>query len=1606
LTNDPGSGRDPVEQLAESFQARLRRGERPNLAEYVARCPERADDIRELFPALVELEQLKPGVKAASLAREQPADEHARAGRPLPPHLERLGDYTLLRELGRGGMGVVYEAEHESLQNRVALKVMHAWFRTDPTSLRRFQTEARSAAKLHHTNIVPVFDFGREAGVCYYAMQYIAGVGLDRVLDDVRRLRAEADGSTPPGAGAADRAKATEAAAGPVSVVSRGILTGQYQSAGAASSTAESGATATLAQDVPTPADVTATGPPHAEGSFATPPGDSDQFETSSFASHTESAYYREVARLGAQVADALDHAHRQGVIHRDIKPSNLLLDARGNTWVTDFGLAKLVEGDELSHSGDVVGTLRFMAPERFQSVTDRRSDIYALGATLYELLTLQPAFAEHDQARLINRITHQAPVPLRHHDRHIPRDLETLVMKAVAKNPKDRFATALELAAELRRFLENRPIRSRPTSTSERLWRWCKRNPVVAGLNALAATLTTIIAIVSTVAAWTYYGQRNELRFEQRLTKASLARAEHAEREARLKLGQSLLSEGMALKRTGLIGQRFDSLDRLARAAQVLGALPEGRNRLSEVRNHAIAALGLTDLRLRRQHDWGDIFHFTVDAPLERYAVMEKSGAVVVRRLDDDRELVRLPGPDPRSIQYAWGSFSPDGELLFASYGQSRGGDLLRVWHLGRRELLGSPVCRAGARFHPDGRRLLFGAMEGGIAVWDRLERRIVRRMPLDFVPNNTAVDPEGRRIAVNNTDLAAPRVAILDLDTGRVLADWRGQVGNGAMAWSADGQLLAIGSSGYDNHTYVWNVRRGTLSSILQGHTAEIVGALFAHSGYLLVTNSWDGTTRFWDAASGEPLAIAPGCFAGFSPDDRRMACETGGTIGVWDLAAGNECRTLHPEMLGNRTEMRDQTGVKYSDCSPDGRIVATGGGTGVRLWEAGTGRELAHLKTGYCDAVLFHADGQSLISSGTWGLYRWPIRLDADRGPDAIRVGPPKLLREITYSDWKIASWLPDQNTLALADNANARVLLIDSSHPHPAWSRATALDSGQNRRMTSVAASPDGRWLAAGGWFEAGVRVWDLRTRRLERVLRPKDAPRDTRFFIVFSPDGRWLVSCTLPDAGKCYYQFWRAGTWEPGLRIDHERNGIAARPPAFTADGRLMALGIAPDQVLLADAATGGELARLSTLQPVTPTPLVFSPDGTKLVASTNQKTALVWDLPQVRDRLAPLGLDWDAPPHPATANSRDALGPVPPPRPVRVLGEVIEPQARRAGEMADMNHRLAEEPDDDEALVHRGWLFTLQKKWPQAIADLEHRLRLRPDDSDAAWLLGEAYQEAGKLGGALAAFSRLLERTPDDRDARLERGLLALALGQPNLAIGDFSRVLAAEPDLDRVRYRRARAFYRLGQHREALADLDILVPKHPNEDDVYDLRAIVREALGDHEQARADQQKASSLLPKDAKALNERAWTYATGPIAQRDPERAVTLARRAVALAPGQQVSLNTLGVALYRAGQHAEAITFLEQSLAAGKGEFDAFDLFFLAMAHQKLGHPSQARGCFDRAVQWCGKHKDLPAQYLRELTSFRAEAEELLASVCSELPADVFATRWRGKLVYHG
>jgi serine/threonine protein kinase len=959
-----GLGRDEVEQLLESFLARWRSGERPDLEEYAARCPARADEIRALFPALLEMEQVKSAALGATGPLELTSTAPDAATRPVPPHPDRLGDYRLLRVIGEGGMGVVYEAEHETLKSRVALKVMHARFRADRNYLRRFQTEARSAARLHHTNIVPVFDYGEQDGVCYYAMQYIAGVGLNGVLEDDRRLRADGEGASEGAPPARDEHRHTVLVDAPLSAATQGLLTGRFAPAPAPTGAFEPAPTVALDPDATDRASFVVASERSAAVAVA-PAGGS---ASSSLTSQPGSAYYREIARLGAQVADALDYAHRQHVFHRDIKPSNLILDAQGNVWVTDFGLAKLAEGEDHSQSHDVVGTLRYMAPERFLGVTDRRTDIYALGATLYELLALRPAFNERDQVQLINQIVQQSPAPLRQHDHHIPHDLETVVLKVLSKDPKDRCDKAAELRDELRRFLDGRPTRWRRVGPVEQFRRWCKRNPWLAAANITAATLTTVLAIGSTIAAWIYRDQVEALRLEQRRTNAAqrglvaqLAQTQKAERKARLSFGQSLLAEGTALQHTGLIGQRFDSLDRLAQAALVLRDDSERRARLAALRDQAIAATALTDLRPGHESKMGAVMSTGVDWALERYAVVDnRSGETIVRRMDDDHELARFPDPKA-DFWYASEVFSPDGVYLHISYALRGGDNLHDVWHLERRER----VFRQRARsvlFHPDARRLVFNPADDGLVVCDILQRRELKRLRMGFRPGHISFDRQGRRAAAAREEDG--KVAIVDLETGRLVTSWQDPTGHTEWSWSGDGRLLALGK--LDGRVFVWDVERRRLASVLQGHTGKVVGVQFAPSGHLLATESWDGSVRLWNGATGELLvsALLHG-LQRFSRDGHRLALTSGTGLGVWEVAHGDEVRTLNPDLIGNRTEQTDEGTVAAATFSHDGRLAALATRRGVCLYEAASGLLRARLEAGGCEAVLFHPDGRSLIT-----------------------------------------------------------------------------------------------------------------------------------------------------------------------------------------------------------------------------------------------------------------------------------------------------------------------------------------------------------------------------------------------------------------------------------------------------------------------------------------------------------------------------------------------------------------------------------------------------------------------------------------------------------------
>jgi eukaryotic-like serine/threonine-protein kinase len=401
-----------LDALVEEIAAKLQAGEPVDLEAYARGDVSLVSQLRHLLPAIEVM---------ATLGRSPVLDETPPVSTRSGPFASRdlVGNFRIIREVGRGGMGIVYEAEQVPLGRRVALKVLPLAAAMDPRQLARFRVEAQAAAHLRHPNILPIYALDVDRGVHFHVMPFIEGPSPAQLICD-HKPPLKVEGMH----GLAD----------------------------------------------PDPERIT--------GGRISP---------------------RETARLGVQAADAIAYAHEQGVMHRDIKPANLLLDGHGHLWVADFGLARFRDDVGLTATGDMLGTLRYLSPEQAagRKVLDPRSDIYALGATLYELLTLRPAFEGDDRQDLLRRIVVEEPPSPHRLDPTIPRDLETIVLKAMAKEPDGRYASADELADDLRRFLEGRPILARRPGPLEQASRWMRRHQAMsataAGVLILAVTLLSV---------------------------------------------------------------------------------------------------------------------------------------------------------------------------------------------------------------------------------------------------------------------------------------------------------------------------------------------------------------------------------------------------------------------------------------------------------------------------------------------------------------------------------------------------------------------------------------------------------------------------------------------------------------------------------------------------------------------------------------------------------------------------------------------------------------------------------------------------------------------------------------------------------------------------------------------------------------------------------------------------------------------------------------------------------------------------------------------------------------------------------------------------------
>jgi tetratricopeptide (TPR) repeat protein len=478
--SDPDLGR-----LIDELTARLQAHEPLDIEAFLAAHAEHAEPLRRLIPTLRMMADV-----GQTVTRDRSLASRAEPEAGLDSGL--LGDYQILREMGRGGMGVVYEARQVSLGRRVALKVLPFVAAVDSRRLQRFRLEAQAAALLHHTHIVPVFSIGCERGVHYYAMQFIEGHSLAELIRELREMdvgRVEKSDGKEAGGRAPTFAGSPIPSAGP----------------DVAPPTGSEPKTVVYSSEPPMPGALPL-GPAtpssgHSKQASAWLAGSGAGVRSRSFA--------QTVAELGIQAADALDHAHQQGVLHRDIKPANLMVDAQGQLWITDFGLARFSGDSSLTLTGDIVGTLRYMSPEQAlakRAVVDQRTDICSLGVTLYELVTLHPAVSGDGRHEMLRHILVEEPCPPRHWNPAVPADLETILLKAIAKEPRDRYATAQEFGDDLRRFLENRPVRARRPTLMERAAKWARPHRGLVAAAALGLLLAAVGLGVSLLVATRAY--------------------------------------------------------------------------------------------------------------------------------------------------------------------------------------------------------------------------------------------------------------------------------------------------------------------------------------------------------------------------------------------------------------------------------------------------------------------------------------------------------------------------------------------------------------------------------------------------------------------------------------------------------------------------------------------------------------------------------------------------------------------------------------------------------------------------------------------------------------------------------------------------------------------------------------------------------------------------------------------------------------------------------------------------------------------------------------------------------------------------------------------
>jgi WD40 repeat protein len=953
-----------------------------------------------------------------------------------------FGDYELLEEIARGGMGIVYKARQKSLDRIVAIKMLLFGPMASQAVIRRFRVEAVAAGGLHHPNIVTIHEVGIHDGQHFLVMDYVDGPTL-----------------------------------------------------------------AAFVQHRPLPP--------------------------------------RRAAEFTRTIAQAIEYAHGSGILHRDLKPSNILITQSEIPRVTDFGLARRIEGDSsLTVSGHPLGSPSYMPPEQASARGGKvgpRSDVYGLGATLYHLLAGHPPFQGDSIAHTLDQVLHQEPVSPRLLNPRTPEDLETICLKCLQKDPNQRFASAAELADELDRFLAGEPIRSRPVGPVEKMWRFCRRKPGLASLGAAATFLLLVVAIGSPITTWRI--RKSQQRLAENLYAADMKLVQLSLGEGNWNRARALLQSYIPLPGArDLRGFEWHYFTQLAKGDQ-----------LRTVMAHSSIAAAIA---------------FAPDGHTVATAGFDRSIKLWDYPTLKFKSEISLPGEHVVSL-----SFRQDGELLAATTDSFHA----FIWEMNSRRLLTNVPGRWNyAAFAPSGPNLalcsgrIWGDGEGPLAVWDTATQQQVRTWPEGGSRVEWSAD--GKRLFSGPVKSG---IAYYDLESGLNVRLHDSEARLLSLACSSNGRFLAAGTVNAAqpaSDIHLWDLENNKLIAALHGHTANVWKLAFSPDGRLLASASSDQSIRLWESATGRLAAVLRGhgdevWSLAFTPDDKLLSVDRQGAMLLWDLP-----RPRGPDLNSQVTRI-----VGPRVFSPDGRTMAVGiGSQRVAMVDLQTEQARRLIENTDC-AIAFEEDGRVLLTLSSNGLSR--IQLVENKISVPRQLDPPLL-------NFEILSVSTDHRFLA-AENEPGQLCVWDLNLARV--TEKTTLPEG--RRVTFLKFSPDNRQLAVLRERSEDVLLYSGRLKNL-RTLRKHTLEA---WSAAFSSDSSLIATAAMDDR----IILWRSDTFQAIATLDGHKEGVSG--VAFSPDNKTIAALCGNRSIKLWNVPTQREVANLTFNQ--MSAYVEFSPDGRTLIAS-------------------------------------------------------------------------------------------------------------------------------------------------------------------------------------------------------------------------------------------------------------------------------------------------------------------------------------------------------------------------------------------------------------------